>query len=155
MSIKYVKGDVIKAFKAGDINIFAHGVNCQGVMGSGIAKQVRRELPELYQVYIDLVDVKDLGDISLHQYKNDQWAYNLYSQKFYGTDKRHLNYGALNKALLHMRWQILNEGYYPLSQLTVGLPKIGAGLGGGNWNVIEELIESSLEDFKDVFVYEL
>lgn len=36
----------------------------------------------------------------------------------------------------------------------IGLPKIGAGLGGGDWAVIEEIINNVFDGY-DVTVYEI
>jgi hypothetical protein len=41
--VKIVKGDLLKS----DCQYIAHGVNCQGVMNSGIAKQIRDKYPEV------------------------------------------------------------------------------------------------------------
>ena len=34
-------------------NIFIHGANCQATMNSGIARDVKNRIPELYQAYLD------------------------------------------------------------------------------------------------------
>ena len=41
-----------------------------------------------------------------------------------------------------------------MSDYKVGLPKIGAGLAGGDWKIIETMIESVLHDC-DVTIYVL
>ena len=46
--IKHIKCDI---FESG-ADVILHQVNCQGVMGSGIAKQVREKYPEVYQHYV-------------------------------------------------------------------------------------------------------
>jgi len=38
--------------------------------------------------------------------------------------------------------------------MKVGLPKIGAGLGGGDWSIISKIIEEELGEF-DVTIYVL
>ena len=45
--IKHIKCDI---FESGATMIL-HQVNCQGVMGSGIAKQVREKFPNVYEAY--------------------------------------------------------------------------------------------------------
>ena len=45
--IKHIKRDI---FKSG-ADLICHQVNCQGVMGSGIAKQVREKYPKVYKEY--------------------------------------------------------------------------------------------------------
>lgn len=38
MPIKYIKGSLLDT----DAKIIVHGCNCQGVMGSGVAKQLKK-----------------------------------------------------------------------------------------------------------------
>ena len=47
--IKIVKGNLLDATE----DIIAHQVNCMGVMGSGLAKQIRNKYPEVYANYKD------------------------------------------------------------------------------------------------------
>ena len=52
--IKHEIGDMF----ASDANVFAHHVNCKGVMGSGVAKQVRTE--EVFLVADDTASPQQL-----------------------------------------------------------------------------------------------
>lgn len=53
--IKHIKGDI---FQSG-ADVILHQVNCQGVMGSGVAKQVREKYPapelQVYQYIQGLI----------------------------------------------------------------------------------------------------
>src|SRR5262249_34840272 len=49
MPIEYVSGDLFD--NAHDAQAFAHGCNCQGSMGAGIAKTFRSRYPEMYEEY--------------------------------------------------------------------------------------------------------
>jgi hypothetical protein len=35
------------------------------------------------------------------------------------------------------------------------MPKIGSGLGGGDWSIIETLIKKTLDDKLKIYIYEL
>jgi O-acetyl-ADP-ribose deacetylase (regulator of RNase III) len=49
MPMQFVSGDLFaNEFKA---EAFAHGCNCQGSMGPGIAKGFRERYPEMYEEY--------------------------------------------------------------------------------------------------------
>src|SRR3982750_606755 len=49
MPIKFVSGDL---FENGlHAQAFAHGCNCQGSMGAGVAKTFRARYPEMYEEY--------------------------------------------------------------------------------------------------------
>lgn len=45
--LKHIKGDI---FESG-AQVILHQVNCQGVMGSGVAKQVREKYPIVFEYY--------------------------------------------------------------------------------------------------------
>ena len=55
-----------------------------------------------------------------------------------------LDYDALRSSLREMKNQF--------SGLLFGLPKIGAGLAGGDWDVIEAIIEEELEGERVIVV---
>ena len=45
--IKVVYGDLMQATE----DIIVHQVNCKGVMGSGVAKQIKANFPEVFNEY--------------------------------------------------------------------------------------------------------
>ena len=47
MSIYHVKGSLLDA----DVDYYCHQVNCQGRMGSGIAKAIKEKWPVVYSEY--------------------------------------------------------------------------------------------------------
>ena len=47
MKISYLFGDLIRAPEP----IIAHGCNCMGVMGAGVALQIKKHFPEAYKSY--------------------------------------------------------------------------------------------------------
>lgn len=47
MAVVIKEGNVFDS----DADIICHQVNCQGVMGSGVAKEVRERYPEVYYAY--------------------------------------------------------------------------------------------------------
>ena len=48
MEIVYKEGNLLDA----QTDVIAHQVNCQGVMGSGVAKQIRDKWPRVYDSYV-------------------------------------------------------------------------------------------------------
>lgn len=159
--ITEIKGDAVKALKDGDISILIHQVNCQGVMGSGIAGQIRKEFPEHYTDYLEYVESntilsktqKLLLGTFLPTYVGDyKTVYGLFSQDNYGSDKKlYTNYAAFTLGLD----AILRN--YQSSTVKIGIPAfIGCGLGGGDWDIIKPIIEyvASSNDV-DVYLYSL
>jgi hypothetical protein len=49
--IEYLKGDLF-SYVPGYRTILAHGVNCQGVMGSRVAKTFEQKYPEAFEDYL-------------------------------------------------------------------------------------------------------
>lgn len=45
MSIKHVKGDILATPTRNEDTVICHQVNCCGVMGAGLAKQIRDKWP--------------------------------------------------------------------------------------------------------------
>jgi O-acetyl-ADP-ribose deacetylase (regulator of RNase III) len=45
-----IQGDLIKSARAGAFDIIVHGCNCFNIMGGGIAKTIKNEFPQAYDV---------------------------------------------------------------------------------------------------------
>lgn len=145
--IVYRKGDVVEALKSGEIEVLVHGVNCQGAMNSGIAKQIRKEFPIVFEEYRRYFDIRNLGDIQQVKVDNfeNKHVVNTYTQSEYGYDGlKFCSYDAIDEAMTKLARV---EG-------AIGMPKIGAGLGGGNWEIIEAIINSHFPE-REIHVYEL
>ena len=50
--VRYIYGDIIEKQKELEIDIICHQVNCQGKMGSGVAKRIRNAYPIVYTNYM-------------------------------------------------------------------------------------------------------
>lgn len=146
--IRYIKGDLFET----DAPIIVHGCNCQGVMCSGVAKQVKEKYPEAYNVYKETeTDIGlELGDAHLIE-TNGKIFINLLTQEFYGRDENtvYVDYDAVWSALKLIPTLLEEYGFK-----TIAMPKIGCGLGNGDWNIVSKIIEEELSDF-EVLVYEL
>ncbi len=135
---KIVQGDVLDALENGDVDTVLHVVNCQGVMGSGIALQIKKRFPEAYEKYkqVELYQGLTLGGTS----GNDDIV-NLHAQDYYGRGKRHLNYGALAQCLSKVK-----------AIKTIGIPYlIGCDRAGGDWEVVKEMIDFILKDYEVIY----
>jgi O-acetyl-ADP-ribose deacetylase (regulator of RNase III) len=149
MGIIYVAGDLLTS----DVDVLAHGANCFNTMGAGIAAQIKRLYPEAWEVdsLTKKGDKKKLGSFSRTQYQKPV-IYNLYTQYSFGKNKIYVDYKAVRKALKAMKNDLIKTGYYKTCKL--GMPMIGCGLAGGDWQKISQILEEILND-KDVFVYTL
>jgi len=145
--IKYVKGDLMKAPE----KMIIHGCNAQGVMGSGVAYLIRRDFPEAYKKYRDRYEAHGLrlGEIIWATTGGKIIGNAITQDKFGRSGDRYVDYDAVRSVI-----RVVNQMYVKHYEHSVALPKIGAGLGGGDWNIISEIIEQEATDFLAV-VYEL
>lgn len=150
--VKYVKGNLLES----NCDYICHQVNCQGVMGSGIAKQIKDKWPEVYEHYLEFCGDFEydpdelLGKVDFVKLNSeDRYAVNMYSQNTYGYDgQRYTSYDAFAYALEVIE-QDVPDGY------TIGFPKnIGCGLGGGDWRIVSAMIEAILGETHEVYIYE-
>lgn len=131
--IYYADGDIL----TNDYKIFCHQVNCQKVMGAGLAKQIKDKYPEVYQIYQDR-EYPYLGAIDWIPTSDNRICVNMYAQDFYGRDRRYTDYIAFVDCLN----EIENEIITLPKEWSIAFPYgIGCGLGGGDWRIIEELLK--------------
>jgi O-acetyl-ADP-ribose deacetylase (regulator of RNase III) len=144
--MKTIKGDLIQLAKQGEFDVIAHGCNCFCTMGSGIAKSIRLHFPQAYKADMQTKkgDAEKLGTCSYAE-TEELVIINAYTQFNYGRGRVFVDYKAVRNC---MKWIAKN---YPKSK--IGLPKIGAGLAGGDWDKIQEIIEEEMGDL-DVTIVE-
>ena len=146
--VKIVKGNLLDATE----DIIAHQVNCMGVMGSGLAKQIRNKYPEVYANYKDYLKNykgKILGSAQSVVCHDGKIVFNLFGQYGYGRDKQYTDYNALKSALSSLYLFTYNKN------LSIAFPyNLGCGLAGGDWNVVYKIIEEVFNDY-DVNIYNL
>lgn len=143
----------------------AHQVNCQGIMGGGVALAIRNKYPEVYTKYQEFIRIntnegqlesRELLGYCLPTITNDKkhTILNLFGQDQIGRDKRYTEYDKLEEAIL--------DGLNPIKhhtmrkdgcQITIAIPyKMGAGLAGGDWNIISSMLEQIEQTENVVFV---
>lgn len=146
MDIPVINGDVTTA----TTDVIAHCVNCQFVMGSGVAKALKEKWPEIYNNYINLGktiaynnSAEWLGYCQLVKLSNNNYCANLFGQNYFGRDGRqYISYDALKKSLLNLRNDMEANNLQ-----SVAFPyKIGAGLAGGDWQIISDIIAEVFEN---------
>ena len=129
-----IKGDLLKITKG----IITQQVNCQKVMGAGLAIKIAKKYPIVKKTYIhDCNNGFHLGDVSLAEISKDTlYCASLFGQDKYGRDKNYTEYSYLSKAL-HSLYHI-SLGF----NLPVYMPYgLGCNLAGGDWAIVEQLIK--------------
>jgi O-acetyl-ADP-ribose deacetylase (regulator of RNase III) len=162
MTLKYKVGDICDALQSGEVSAIGHQANCFNTMNSGVAKAIRARFPDAYDADCETVkgDITKFGDSSIGTMYNDTHnmglIYNLYGQYNYGYDaKGYTSYPKLKQALESMRDDLLSATDYHPHYFKVGFPKIGAGLGGGDWDTIAEIIDQVFDERFSVTIYVL
>lgn len=147
--VKIIDGNLFDS----DATIICHQCNCQGVMGSGVAAEVKRRYPEVYQVYRNEYETKGLklGKVVFVENFYGQIIANLLGQEKYGYDgKQYTHYDKLQECLDSVKAVMKEHGL-----LTVAFPYLmSCHRGGGDWNVVYKMIEDTFKDF-DVEIWRL
>jgi O-acetyl-ADP-ribose deacetylase (regulator of RNase III) len=144
--VHYKKGDLLEASE----DIVAHGCNCVGGFGSGVAGQIAKTYPKARYYYLDKFDTEGwkLGDVQYVPQWNGKIIANCATQQdIRPRQVCHADYGAIRSALTTIKQNAMPNQ-------TIAIPKIGAGLAGGDWNIISKILEEVFSDY-DVTVYEL
>lgn len=142
MIVNTVKGNAISLFLNGEYDMFAHGCNIFNRMGSGIAKEVRERLPELWELDQKTVegDRSKLGTISVTSYPYAGLAFNFYTQATYWDPSDMLSYDATRSCFETLNTMCQETVDFGLGKPTMCIPKIGAGLAQGDWDKISAII---------------
>lgn len=158
-NIIHIQGDVVKCHHG----IICHSVNALGAYNAGVAKQIRAAFPHAYDAYmykyrrtgwftgdVQFVDPPKLAsDPSKHIY--DTIIANCCTQQYYGRDRDYNDYGAF-PIVFHNVLKYAQE----LGLKSIALPRMGAGLAGGDWTRIETILRDAIAGYNvDAYVYNL
>jgi len=140
--INTIYGDLIEKAKNGEFDVIIHGCNCFCTMGGGIAKTIKNEFIEAFNA--DRKTIKGskdkLGTCSFANIERNGFNFivvNAYTQFNYGYGKM-ADYDAIEQCMKWIKDSFKGKRF--------GLPLIGAGLAGGDWNKILQIINDVLGD---------
>ena len=144
--IKIVYGDLLYARE----DIIGHQVNCQGVMGSGVAKQIKAKHPMVFNQYLLSLKSLDsrieaLGTVHYAGGRGGKIIANMFGQYTYGYDgNQYTKLNHLESCLFDLRKQAEANG-----KLSVALPYLlGSDRGGADWKEVEQLILSAFDGYE-------
>ncbi len=129
-------GDLFEA----KVDAIGHGCNCVGAMGAGIALQFRKHWPEMYWIYNDLCKKKIFklgGAMYWQDPRSGTWIYNLATQEFPGANAE---LSAIEKSL-----RVMLSHAQANDIMTIGLPRIGSGIGGLEWGDVRDVIKQQAD----------
>ncbi len=176
---KEIEGNLITLGLQGEFDVIVHGCNCFCTMGAGIAPQMASVFA-CDKYYLENSgyhgDFNKMGQIASGTFYTktneaplvysvdkindrllkDGWrmhhAVNCYTQYGYGKHKAtgtpDLDYEALTLCLRKINAKFRIQ--------SIGLPQIGCGLAGGDWEKVREIIQKELRDCDvTVVIYKL
>lgn len=142
--ITYKRGKIEEAIETHIV----HGCNCVGVWGAGVAKALRSAFPEAHEADRALSGViTPLERLGTHTScaVRGKVIHNAYTQLRYGSGHRDLDYNALIDSIVGI-CKTLEKG------TPVAVPRIGAGLGGGDWDIIWPILNAISNKYQIPFV---
>lgn len=158
MTIKTINANILDASE----DIIVHQVNCLGVMGAGLAKQIKSKFPVVFKDYKTFVNnsnnllgknlmvVSDGSDIIKYK-KNSglKIISNLFAQENIARSEKQTDEIAFEKAFGHL------IAFAKINNYSIAIPYgIGCGLGGGDWNKIYKTIKDLSKDC-NITIYKL
>ncbi len=139
--MKTVTGDLLQLALNGEFDVIIHGCNCQCQMGKGIALSIKQHFPEAYAADCLTAkgDEKKLGTFSQAEIIRGPRSFyivNAYTQFHWRGAGVKADYDAIRKVMRAVKSRFSGK--------RIGYPKIGAGLAGGDWEIIRPLIDEEL-----------
>ena len=144
MPVIETTGDVF----AGPEPALAHGCNCAGAMGRGIALEFRTRWPDMYEEYRQRCKLGTFnpGDIFVWT-ASDRLVFNLGTQRSWRTKA---SPQAIAESTAKMVEYSNRQGIR-----AIAMPRIGAGLGGLDWGQVRTMLDEVVPHDVLVTVYSL
>lgn len=142
--IVMVQGDLLDVTKG----TIVHGVNCQGIMGSGVALAIKKKYPIVFEKYREHVITTGmiasqqrilLGTLFAVPVTEELTVINAFTQINYGATGKHASYDAIDEAAERLARSIGMD-------VPIAMPKIGTGYGGLSWSVVHPILYKHLRN---------
>lgn len=127
-----------------NIGVIIHSVNCKRTWGAGLAKKMKSHYPTAFNDYLNNTPTEKswelLGSI-VHTKVKDLHVISAYTQYDVSVTHRKTEYCAVIECFKSIR------DYLKINRidLPIYIPHgIGCGLGGGDWNIVSNIISNYL-----------
>jgi O-acetyl-ADP-ribose deacetylase (regulator of RNase III) len=156
--MKIVQGDLLAMANDGKFDVIVHGCNCFCTMGAGIAKSIKHKFPAAYEADLRTQegDPEKLGTYTSavvpcqrtkQQHRQTLTIINAYTQYYWKPREKRVN--GRRKLMRPVNYDAIRLAFRNIKQEHSGkrlaYPKIGAGLAGGNWEIIYRIIDEELD----------
>lgn len=149
--IRYLNGDATQPIGEGP-KFIVHVCNNVGLWGAGFVLAVSRRWPQP-EAYYSMFEALPLGLVQFVKVAEDIHVVNMVGQDGVGRrpdGRPPIDYEAIEKCLESVAISCLDKAYRgPYKSVSVHAPRFGAGLAGGDWDRIEEIINHTLVE-KDI-----
>lgn len=140
-----------------EAGVICHQVNCQGVMGSGVALAIRNKWFQVYRDYMAMCSGAKPEDLLGRHHSvivgpdplarpATLFVCNVFGQLDYnrsGTTQRvHTNYGAIQQAFTAIGKDVAHLAYEGVFDKVYVPYLMGCDRGGGVWSIVEQIIDS-------------
>lgn len=138
--IRYVHGDVLKPIGQG-AKIICQLVNDRAIKwGGGVARRFARQYPDAEEQFSKVIIATSLlnrlGRVVVAELDQDIRLASIVAQEGYGPSLfPRIRYRQLQQGLAEIARLAVN------TQASVHMPRIGSGSAGGEWGVVEEIVE--------------
>jgi O-acetyl-ADP-ribose deacetylase (regulator of RNase III) len=152
--IQYTKGDATSP-QSEDNKVIVHICNDIGGWGKGFVMAISKRWKKPENQYREWFKSKDgfkLGKVQFVQVEEDLWVANLIGQHKINKDENGnapIRYDAIEQGLEEV------ASFAIENKANIHMPRIGCGLAGGKWEMIEPIILKTLSDNNiEVTVYD-
>ena len=143
--LEFVTGDMFE--RPADIRV--NTVNCEGVMGAGVALAFKRRYPEMFRDYQAACRDGRLAPGRIHVWRSlsGEWVINFPTKRHWRDGSR---YEDIETGLKSLREYLAHQG-----AVRVSLPALGCGHGGLDWSRVSSMIREELDGLEaKIEVYE-
>jgi O-acetyl-ADP-ribose deacetylase (regulator of RNase III) len=148
-NISLISGNIFHS----EMQTIAITVNCVGVMGKGIALEMKNKSPEAYQKYRDLCSAGKMNMGESIVYDEDLESLNGKKLLFFPTKSHWKTPSKLFEIKSGLKYFAENHGTMGIE--SIAFPALGCGNGGLNWNDVKPAMYEYLEDLDiEIEIYE-
>ena len=146
--VKFVSGDLLESC----CDYLVNTVNCEGIMGKGIALQFKKKYPEMFDEYVLQCQKNQIEIGKPHLWSLNNLFENItiinFPTKISWRNPSKIEY--IEDGLTWMKKYFITKPY-----VSCAIPPLGCGNGNLEWNKVKSIIYKELHQLKTTFyVYE-
>lgn len=139
--ITFQNGNILNA----NTNIIVNTVNCQGVMGKGIAKDFKKAFPEMFLEYQSICKNNQLNIGTLHIFQETNFTIINFPTKIHWKNPSQYEYISLGLTSLE---EYLAEN----PDKSISIPPLGCGNGNLDKKIVKNMIENALNSLTNKII---